>query len=71
MIETILSVIAILVFVGVLAVILISPSKIKKVLSILFVAACTNSSEDTDVVIKRAANGNLIKLNFLGQQNNE
>jgi hypothetical protein len=69
MIEIILSVVVILAFVGVLVGILITP--VRNNISKLFAAACTNSCEDTDVVIKRAINGKIIKLDFLGQGNNE
>ena len=69
MIETFLSIFVILVFVGVLAGILFFPAS--SILSKLFAASCTNSCEDTDMAIKRAINGKIIKVNFLGQGNKE
>ena len=69
MLEIILSVFVIVLFVGVLLGILIKPTR--DTISKLFIANCTNSCEDTDIVINRAINGRIIKLNFLGQKTNE
>ena len=69
MLEIILSVFVIVLFVGVLLGILIKPAR--DTIRNLFIANCTNSCEDTDIVINRAINGHIIKLNFLGQKTNE